>query len=105
MPQPEPRRRRREQVVGVELLELRVARGVVRHLRDDADAHAELDVGLDHVGVERGQHDVGLEALGGERRVDRRAPGEAEVVGDDRKLRERLERERLRSWRADAASA
>ena len=40
-----------------------VARRVVRHLRDDADAEAELDVGLDHVGVERGEHDVGVSPL------------------------------------------
>ena len=54
---------RREQVARVELRQPGIARRVVGHLRDDADAHAELDVGLDHVGVERGQHDVGRESL------------------------------------------
>ena len=42
--------------------QLRVALGLVGDAGDDAHAHAELDVGLDHVGVHRGQHDVGREA-------------------------------------------
>ena len=96
MTQAQPCRRRREQVGCVEHLERGVARRIVGHLSDDADAHAEFDVGLDHVGVERGEDDIGLEFARREGRVDGRASGEAEVVGHDRILRQRLDGERLR---------
>src|SRR6266542_2195199 len=66
----EPCRRRREQMRGVELLEAAVTLGVVRHLRDDAHAHAHLDVCLDHVGIERFEHDVRRQSFGIERRID-----------------------------------
>ena len=50
----------------VEHLEGRVAHRVVGHPRDDPDAHAELDIGLDDIGVERSEHDVGFESAFGE---------------------------------------
>ena len=65
--QRKPRRRRREQVRGVELLEGAVACRVVGHLRDDPDPHSQLDVRLDHVGIERGKHDFRREPLRFER--------------------------------------
>ena len=92
--QREARRARREQVRGVQPLEARVADRVVGHRRDDAHAHAQLDVGLDHVGIERRQHDVRHDAFGVERRVDLRPAGEGEVVGDDRMAGERGQRQR-----------
>src|SRR5262245_32824943 len=52
--QREPRRARPEQMRRIDLLELLVARRVVRHLCDDAYAETQLDVGLDHVRVQCG---------------------------------------------------
>ena len=67
------------------------------HPRYDAHAHAELDVGLDYVRVDCGEHDVRREPALREGLVGLRAPGEREVVGDDRMLHDRLERERPRA--------
>src|SRR5215472_17273544 len=75
-PQSETRRAGAEQVTRVDLLELLVAIRVVRHLRDDADSETDLDIGLDHVRVERGQHHVRREPLGGEGSIDLRSARE-----------------------------
>src|SRR5438105_2735072 len=51
------------------------------HLRDDAHAEPRLHVGLDDVGVDRLERDVGLEAALRERGVDAAPSGERRVVG------------------------
>ncbi len=66
---------------------------VDRDRGDDANAHLELDIGLDHVGVHRGQHHLGLQAGGGEGFIDVRAPGVADLVGDDRVPGQVMQRE------------
>ena len=48
----QPRGARLEQVARVDGAQVVVALRVECHLREDADAQAELDVGLDHVGVD-----------------------------------------------------
>src|SRR5438093_6974257 len=92
----DPGDRRCEQMGRIELLEYaRVTYRIPRHFRDDADTEPHLDIRLDHVGIERRQHDVRHEARGIECRIDLRPAGEREVVGDDRMARERGKRERL----------
>ena len=71
-----------------------VALLVVGDRRDDAHAQPELDVGLDHVRVHRHQHDVEVEPGRREGVVDVRAAGVAGLVGDDRELRQALQRQR-----------
>jgi hypothetical protein len=44
-----------------------------RHLRHDADSHAELNIALDHLGIGGGEADVGVQAEAVERRVDVRS--------------------------------
>ena len=65
-----------------------VARRIEGHFRDNAQPQPESDVGLDYVGVDSGEHDVGLDAGAFEGAVDTRAAGEAGVVGDQRILRQ-----------------
>ncbi len=68
----------------VERLQAPVALRVERHLRHDAHAEAQRHVGLDHVGVERREHDPGLEPALRKGLLHQRAIGEGEVVSDDR---------------------
>ena len=70
-----------------------VPRRVERHLGEDANAHAELHVALDHVRVDGGERHVDFEAARLESLLDRGIRRESEVVGDDRIARERFERE------------
>jgi hypothetical protein len=58
--------------------------GVEGHARYDANAHAQLDIGLDHIGVDGFQQHVRLQAAQGKRVVDLAAAGEGAIVGDDR---------------------
>ena len=64
---------------------------VHRHVRDDADAHAETHIGLDDIGVRGGQHHVGRQAVGLEGIVQLAAAGEAVGIGDQRITGQRLE--------------
>ena len=63
---------------------------------DDADAHADLHIGLDHVGVDRFEHDRRLDPGRGERFIDLRAAGEQVLVSDQRIAREVLQRQLAR---------
>ena len=90
----EPGGARIEEMARVDCAQVIVALRVECHLGQDADPKAELDVGLDHVRVERREHDVGREAAVFEGLLHQRAVGEGEVVGDDRELRQGLEGER-----------
>ncbi|CAM2151084.1 hypothetical protein PT2222_250087 [Paraburkholderia tropica] len=89
------RRARLEQVLGVERDQFAIALRIVGHRRDHAHAHAEFDVGLDHVRVDGGQHHVGHHARFRERLVDVRAAREILVIGDDRIFGDVFEREIL----------
>ena len=60
---------------------------------ENADAQAQFHIGLDHVRIDRREHDVGRQALRREGVVDGRAAGEGAVVGDDRVGSQPLERE------------
>ena len=64
--------------------EILAGRVLDRHLRDDPHPHAELDVSLDHVGIDRGEADVGVQPGPFERRVDIRTACELRGVSDDR---------------------
>lgn len=48
-----------EQVGGVDPDQPGVALGIEGERRDDAETEPEADVGLDHVGIERREYDVG----------------------------------------------
>ncbi len=80
----------------VDRAQVAVAARVERHFCHDSDAQPQLDIGLDHVRIERREHHVGTQAALLERAVDERAVGEREVVRDDRVRGDRLEGERLR---------
>lgn len=71
-----------------------VVRRVVAEPAHDAHAEAEPDIGLDHVGVDRGQYHVGLQPRVGEGPVDAAAAGEFLDVGDERMPDQRLQRQR-----------
>jgi hypothetical protein len=73
-------------------VQLQIALRVEGHGGDNAHAEAQLDVGLDHVGIHRLQHHVGREAGLVESLVDVGAAGVARFVGDDRKTRQLLQR-------------
>jgi hypothetical protein len=77
-----------EQVGGVDRNQPAVALRVEGQRRNDAQTEAEADVGLDHVGIERGQRDVGLRTDALEGAVDARAAGKGRVVGDQRPFRQ-----------------
>jgi hypothetical protein len=51
-----------------------VALRVEGHLGDDADAEPQSDIGLDHVGVDRGQHHVGPQSCRSKARSMRERP-------------------------------
>ena len=69
--------------------------GSIAMLATIADAEPEAHVGLDHVSIARGQHDVRHQSLLREDLKQRRRAGEAEHVRDDRVRRELLQRRRL----------
>ena len=84
-----------EQVPGVHHAQMLVALRDEGHLRQYSDAQSQFHIGLDHVRVDRGQRDVGLDVGRLERGIDLVAPGEGEVVGDDRVLRDLRQRQFL----------
>ena len=61
-----------------------ITHGIERHFGNDADPQAQPDIGLDYVGVDRGQHHVGPQALALECLIDVGAPGKRCVVGNQR---------------------
>ena len=70
--------------------------GIIRvdgHVRDDSDAQAQANIGLDHISVARRDGDVGRQTRPGEGFVQRTGPREAECVSDQRIGRERAERQ------------
>ena len=50
-----------EQVTNGNGLQILVALGIESHAGNDADAHAQFDIGLDHVRIDRFQQDVRLQ--------------------------------------------
>ena len=64
---------------------------VHRHVRHDAHAQPEAHVGLDHVGIGGGEHHLRRQAAPIEGLVQLGAAGEAEHIGDDRVLGQRLQ--------------
>ena len=81
----------REQVAGIQADQILVAVRVVGHVGDHAHAKPEPDIGLDHIRVHGREHDVGRQPLGLESGVEVRSAGEAERIGHDRLVRQRLE--------------
>ncbi|EXI75276.1 MAG: hypothetical protein AW07_01177 [Candidatus Accumulibacter sp. SK-11] len=94
-PQTDAGRVASEEMLRRQRLQAAVALRVVGHAGDDAEAEAEADVGLDDVGVDRGEHHVRLHLRQLEGLVDARATGKGGVVGDQRPARQRRERERF----------
>ena len=72
-----------EQVAGVNGNQVGVQFRVVGHGGHDAHAHAQSDIGLDHIGVGGSEHDLGLEAGAVKGLIQLRAPGEPENIGHD----------------------
>ena len=75
-----------------------IALRVGRDTRDDAHAHADLHVRLDHVGVDRFKHDRRRNPGCFKRGVDLRAPGELLLIGDQRMPPEILQASACRDW-------
>ncbi len=82
-----------EYACAVEQGEPAILARVKRHRGDDAHAQAQLDIGFDDIRIERGEDDVGQQARIGKYAVNRAAAGEAFVVGDQRILGQRGQRE------------
>ena len=80
-------------MAGVNGAQPRVAFLVESNGGDDADAQTQLHIGLDHVGIHRRQHHVGLQTAYPEGLVDVQPPREAGAVGDDRKGGHSLQRQ------------
>jgi hypothetical protein len=57
------------------------------------NAEVQLDIGLDHIRIERGHDDVGRKSGAGEALVDMAPAGEAHMKGDDRPFGDRLQRQ------------
>ena len=62
------------------------------HLRQNTDSKSQFYVGLDDIGIDRGQYHIRGETLGGECLINFCATGEGEVVGDDGVLNNILQR-------------
>ena len=77
----------------VDGMQMAVALGIEGDGRDDADAHAKLHIGLDHVRIHGGEHDVGRKPRAVECRIDVRAARVARLIGDDRVRRQLLQRD------------
>src|SRR5690606_7576970 len=75
----QPRHIGAEQVADRNGFQVLVALGVVSHAGDDAYAHAEFDVSLDHVGIDGFQQDVRLQVAQGKGVIDLVASGKGGV--------------------------
>src|ERR1035437_768400 len=73
-----------------------VALGVKRHARNDANAHPQLDVSLDHVGIDRLQQNVRLQIAQRKRLIDLGPPGKGGVISNQREDGNFLQRDRFR---------
>ena len=82
--EPEPGGDPREQPLGVDGLEIVLILALVGHGGDDADTHSHAHIGLENIGIARGEHDAGFELLVGEGALEGRLPGQTEHVGHQR---------------------
>src|SRR5690242_11715365 len=84
---------RLEKMRRVDHTKSRITARVESHFRQNADTDAKLHVCLDHIGVYRGEHDVGFDAARFEGSAYWRFGVEGEVVGHYRISGDCLERE------------
>ena len=93
--QSEPRDVRAEQMTDGHRAKMFIAFRVKRDIRENPHPQPQLDVSLDHVGIDGFQHDVRRQVAQRERLVDLRAAGERVVVGDERVLGDIVERKQF----------
>ena len=63
------------------------------HFCQYADTQTQLNISLDHIGINRGQRNVRLDVSCLEGGIDLAATAKREIVGDDRVLRDLRQRQ------------